>query len=129
MTASERELNVEKRSIGSDLATKVRFLREEIREGRDNLNELRDKTSELVRLFPVPDDCGIIAFEVRDTAETRKNTSGFIFGRRIVEVSNPNAQQGALKKIEISLLQPGQDRENLTDLGVSEVLPPAYGGI
>ena len=133
MAVSERQqLNPEqRRSLGWDLATKVRFLREEVREGRDpvrNLKELEDKTSKLVGLFPIPDDCGIITFEVRDTTEAH-NTSGFVFGRRKIEVINPNAQKHVLKKFDISLLMVGQARENLEDLGVSEILPPAYGGI
>lgn len=134
MTVGERQkLNVEQqRSVGRDLATRIRFLREEVKAGRDpigNLEEIRNKASELTRLFPAPDDCRIIAFEVLDTAETPRNASGFMFGRRTVEVTNPGAKPGALRKLSVSLLPVGQVRESLMDLGVSEVLPPAHGGI
>ncbi len=129
-----RELSrEEKRSAAWDLATRIRFLREEIREGRNatgGLEELRTKTVTLAGLYEneIPVDKAMVGFEVRD-AGSAKNTSGWTFVRRVVEINNPKAKQGTEGTYLISLLPSGVTGAGLLDFGTCEVLPPAYGGI
>lgn len=114
-----------------DLATRVRYLREEIRSGSSspgNLEELQMKVAQLATLFDAPRDKAKLGFEVKDTAPAN-NSAGFMSCRRIVEIRNPNAEPDAEGTHVISLLHPDQNRANLTDMGTSRILPPAQGNL
>lgn len=126
------------RAAASDLAVRIRFLREEIKEGRsaDAVEELRKKVKELGVLFPVSPDVHTINFEVNDIMETKPDKlgrtigSGSTFCRRKIEILNPNWKEGGgFKPATISLLRKNQNRENLVEAPSSKILAPAFGGI
>jgi hypothetical protein len=116
------------------LAIQVQSLREVTRENDESVegfllrNELRKATAQLAGLVTVPENVKFIVFEFR-AAKTDGNDSERIFGRKQVEVRNRHAAPDAHERGVVSLLPSDAIREDLPDYGVSEVLPPARGGI
>ena len=122
------EVREEIRTVASDLAIKIRILRGHIGIGSTMPGEHQELTrikSELASLFEIPNDKAKIGFIVFDTKETDK-ISGWTNGKRIVQIKNPNADKKAEGVYLISLLPLGMKSDNLTDLGVSEIIPPMW---
>lgn len=128
MDDSSERMSEEERIHGWDLATRIRYLREEVREGRqvtENIKELDSKERELLGMTRLEPDIARVDFEVRDVMEV-KGSSGGVFCLRSVEIGNPKARPGAEGVRTISLLGKDQKRENLIDAGHSEPLPSGY---
>ncbi len=132
MDDSKKEgLSEEARVHGKDLATRIRFLREEIKEGRntvDNLAELESKEKALRGIVPMDEDTARINFEVRDMFQTQADPSGPISCLRVVQIDNPTKRPEAQGIKTVSLLAEYERRENLVIAPPSEILPPAFRG-
>lgn len=122
LTSDEQE---QKRFAATDLATRIRYLREEVHRGAGRMREeLVGKEQELVGLFQAetPETAKFVDFLVRDQAENRKNPSNWMFCKRTVRVLNPHAGPEATETFPVNLIMSDQPLENLTDAGVSEPL-------
>lgn len=127
----KKELSVggEIRSAAWDLATRIRYLREEIKGGtlsQDYREELFRKEKQLFQLFNgVGVDTVKMELTVSDTMKAN-NESGWAFCRRVVIIENPLASAGDMGIVSVNLLPPGLSPDNLIEASPSEPLPAAF---